>query len=91
MPDIYISRAGVENKDLDIKFTNTELGGLKDDLARPQQHTKIKDEGIAALQSTIENMQNHLAEIAEVLAVKPTAEAVQQALARNNSIAEAQS
>ena len=34
MPDIYISRAGMENKDLDVKFTNTELGGLKDDLAR---------------------------------------------------------
>ena len=26
MPDIYISRAGMENKDLDLKFTNTELG-----------------------------------------------------------------
>jgi len=33
MPGIYISRAGMENKDLDVKFTNTELSGLKDDLA----------------------------------------------------------
>jgi len=57
MPDIYVSRAGMENKDLDAKFTNTELGGLKDDLARLQQQTKIKDEGIAILQSTIESMQ----------------------------------
>jgi integrase len=87
MPDIYISRAGMENKDLDVKFTNTELSGLKDDLARLQQQTKIKDERIAALQSTIENMQNHLAEIAEVLAMKPSVEAVQKALARKKALA----
>jgi len=37
MPDIYISRAGMENKELDQKSTRTELGGLKYDLARLQQ------------------------------------------------------
>jgi chromosome segregation ATPase len=86
MPDIYISRAGMENKDLDVKFTNTELGGLKDDLARLQQQTKIKDERIAALQTTIENMQNRLAQIAEVLAMKPTMQKVERALAGKRTL-----
>jgi hypothetical protein len=82
MPDIYISRAGMENKDLDAKFTNTELSVLKDDLAKLHQQTKIKDERIEALQSTIEDMQRHMAQIAEVLAMKPRVEAVEQALKR---------
>ena len=29
MPDVYISRSGMENKDLDTKMTNTELGELQ--------------------------------------------------------------
>ena len=29
MPDVYISRSGMQNKELDEKFTNTELGELK--------------------------------------------------------------
>jgi integrase len=29
MPDIYISRAGMENRDLDMKMTNTELSELQ--------------------------------------------------------------
>ena len=75
-----ISQADVENKDLDVKFTNTELGGLKDDLTRLQQQNKIKDERIGTLQSTIEEMQRNMAMIAEVLAVKPTVAEVQRAL-----------
>jgi integrase len=86
MPDIYISRAGMENKDLDVKFTNTELGELKDDLARLQQQTKIKDERIATLQTTIADMQNHLAQIAEVLALKPTVQEVERTLQRKRSL-----
>jgi hypothetical protein len=46
------------------------------------QQTKIKDERIEALQSTIEDMQRHMAQIAEVLAMKPRVEAVEQALKR---------
>jgi len=82
MPDIYISRAGMENKDLDVKFTNTELGGLKDDLTRLQQQNKIKDERIASLQGTIDDMQRDLAMISEVLAKKPSVDEVEQALRR---------
>jgi site-specific recombinase XerD len=86
MPDIYISRAGMENKDLDVKFTNVELGSLKDDLARLQQQNKIKDERITAPQGTIEEMQRNLALISEVLAMKPTVTEVERALARKKGI-----
>jgi hypothetical protein len=82
MPDIYISRAGMENKDLDVKFTNMELGSVKDDLTRLQQQNKIKDERIESLQGTIENMQQNIAMISELLAMKPTVAEVEKALAR---------
>ena len=85
MPDIYISRAGMENKDLDVKFTNTELSVLKDDLAKLQQQTRIKDERIASLQGTIEDLQRNMAAISEVLALKPTVEQVEEALKRKRS------
>ncbi len=82
MPDIYISRAGMENKDLDTRFTATELSSLKDDLSRLQQQNKIKEERIAALQGTIEHMQQNLAVVSEALALKPTVEQVERALKR---------
>lgn len=82
MPDIYISRAGMENKDLDVKFTNTELSGLKDDLARLEQQNQIKDGRIVGMQQTIDEMQRNLAMIAEVLAMKPTVGEIERALQR---------
>jgi integrase len=80
MPDIYISRAGMENKELDTKFSNVELGGLKDELAQLQQQTKIKDERIVSLQQNLNEMQKNMAMIAEVLAMKPTMKEVERAL-----------
>jgi len=85
MPDIYISRAGMENKDLDVKFTNTELSGLKDEFTRLQQETNIKDERIVALQKSIDQMQRNMAAISEVLAMKPTREEVEQVLKRKRA------
>jgi len=76
----------MENKDLDIKFTNMELGSVKDDLARLQQQNKIKDERITALQGTIEQMQQNLTMISEVLAQKPTVAEVEAALARKKGL-----
>ena len=46
MPDVYISRAGVDSTELDEKFTQTELSALKDQLIRVEQAAKIKDERI---------------------------------------------
>jgi integrase len=86
MPDIYISRAGMENKELDTKFSNVELGGLKDELAQLQQQTKIKDERIVSLQQNINEMQRNLAMIAEVLEMKPTIMEVERALEKKRKV-----
>lgn len=82
MPDIYISRAGMENKELDQKFTSTELGGLKDDLARLQQQNQLKEDRLAKLQGTLEEMQRHWAQVSEVLTTHPKIHDVQAALRR---------
>jgi len=37
MPDAYITRAGMEAKALDEKFTQTELNTLKNELAEVNQ------------------------------------------------------
>jgi hypothetical protein len=86
MPDIYISRAGMENKELDTKFANVELGSLKDELAQLQQQTKIKDERIISLQQNINEMQKNLAMIAEVLAMKPTVKEIERAMERKRKV-----
>jgi hypothetical protein len=49
MPDIYISRAGMETRTLDQKFTQTELSSLKDNLARVNQDNQIKAQRIDTL------------------------------------------
>ena len=80
MPDIYISRAGMENKELDMKFTNSELGGMKNELTRLTQENKIKEERITTMQTTMEQMQTHLNMIADVLASNPSLADVQKAI-----------
>ena len=41
MPDIYISRAGMNNKELDEKFESTELNELKTKLSKEEFERKI--------------------------------------------------
>lgn len=42
MPDVYISRSGILNKDLDEKFSATEINTLKDELEKEKQKNSIK-------------------------------------------------
>ena len=82
MPDIYISRAGMETKDLDQKFTHTELSQLKDDLTAVRQETRIKDETIQKMSQTIEQLQTNLESINRILAHHPTVQDVEAAIQR---------
>ncbi len=50
MPDIYISRAGMENKELDVKMENTELGELKSQLNKEAFERKRLQEQIEKMQ-----------------------------------------
>ena len=87
MPDIYISRAGMETKDLDQKFTHTELSQLKDDLTAVRQETRIKDETIQKMSQTIEQLQNNLESINRILAHHPTVQDVEAAIQRKRPFA----
>ena len=44
MPDVYISRVGVDEKDLENKFTGTEITKLKDEVEKERQKSKIEQE-----------------------------------------------
>lgn len=55
---------------------------LKDDLAKLQQQTKLKDERIASLRGTINELRRNVAVGAEVLALKASAEDVEAAITR---------
>lgn len=45
MPDVYISRAGMNNKELDEKFESTELGELKASLSKEEfERKKMKED-----------------------------------------------
>ena len=44
MPDVYISRSGMANSEIDEKMTQTELGDLKAQLDRQTQENKIRKE-----------------------------------------------
>jgi len=80
MPDVYISRSGMEHKELDMKFTNTEIGDLKDDLAKLQQETKIKDDKILRLESSLTELQNNFQMVSEILQRNPSIADVEAAL-----------
>jgi len=80
MPDVYISRAGMDSRALDEKFTQTEMAVMRSELAKVEQSGKIKDERIAALETSLNETQRHLAAIAEVLTLKPTSQQLQRVL-----------
>ncbi|MCG3148192.1 MAG: Tyrosine recombinase XerC [Verrucomicrobiae bacterium] len=89
MPDIYISRAGMENRDLDLKFTKTEMSDLKDDLAKLQQQTTIKDDRIAKLENSLTELQENYRLVAEILQHRPSIADVEAALRRKRKLQEA--
>lgn len=85
MPDIYISRAGMETQALDAKFTQTELATVKDDLAQMEQAAKIKDERIQQLEDAMRKLQQNLDAVSRVLSLNPKAEDVEAALRRKQA------
>ena len=41
MPDVYISRAGMENKELDEQITNTELSDLQNKVSKMENLIQV--------------------------------------------------
>lgn len=50
MPDVYIAREGVDSKDLDEKFTSTELNELQAKLSKEEYERKKTQEDLIKLQ-----------------------------------------
>ena len=85
MPDVYISRSGMVSKDLDEKFTQTELGTVQSQLSRMEEESRIKNETIRKLQDTLSAMQNNMSEINAVLALNPTVDELKAAIDRKRA------
>ena len=85
MPDVYISRAGMETRQLDEKFTQTELSTVKHDLAQMEQAAKIKDDRIRQLEDSMHRMQQNLDAVSRVLSLNPTVREVASVLGRRRS------
>jgi site-specific recombinase XerD len=82
MPDVYISRAGMETKNLDEKFAQTELGTLKNELAKVEQAAGIKDNRIRQLEDSVRLLQQNLEVVSRALSVNPTIQDLESALQR---------
>lgn len=54
MPDVYINRTGIDEKEIEEKFTQTELTDLKRKLEMQQQENRILGEKIRQLEVTNE-------------------------------------
>ena len=80
MPDIYISRSGMETHQLDAKFTQTELSTLKEDFVRVNQDNQIKSQRIEELQNSIETMKRSVELITQILESNPQLEQVINAI-----------
>lgn len=85
MPDVYISRAGMESRQLDEKFTQTELSTLKDDFTKMEQATRIKDERIRQLEESMRHLQENLDAVSKVLNLNPEVDEVEAVLRRKLS------
>ena len=86
MVDIYISRSGMETKDLDEKFTQTELSTLQQKLAEKDQADRIKAEQIRQMDESMRSMQQKLDAISKALSLNPSVEAVEAALRRKRNV-----
>jgi integrase len=67
MPDVYISRAGMETKDLEEKFIQTELSALKAELTDLKQMHKIREERMQKLEVVVDTFRRNWPLIAKVL------------------------
>lgn len=85
MPDVYISRAGMESRHLDEKFTQTELSTLQSQLTEVNEQARIREERLLALQEKFLTLSEHLDQISAVLRISNQPESIQAALQRKGA------
>ena len=82
MPDVYISRAGMESKHLDEKFTQTELDALKDEYVKMEQANRIDKERIRQLEDSMRNLHEL---VAKAMQLNPTVAETEAALKQKSA------
>jgi len=82
MPDVYISRAGMETKQLDERFAQTELNAVKSELVEMEQARRIDKERIRQLESGMAAMDQNLKAVARALKLNPNVAETNQAITR---------
>ena len=70
----------MEAKQLDDKFTQTELSTLRDDLAKVEQASKMKDDRIHQLEESMQVLQQNFDAVSRLLRLKPRIEDVEAAI-----------
>jgi integrase len=65
MPDIYISRVGAHNKELDEKFEQPKIAELETHLKEIEHKSKLKDEEIQRLKFVVESGAEEMKEVRE--------------------------
>ncbi len=83
MVDVYISRVGMDSKELDEKFTYTEIETLREALAKKDESDKMKDDRIKQLENAVKNMEMGFAKIMEI---RPSIEDVEAALEKKKRL-----
>lgn len=68
MPDIYISRAGMQSEKLDEAFTQTELGELKSKLSKEEYERKKTQEEVEELKQFKKNVEQYLNQQSQYIA-----------------------
>jgi hypothetical protein len=63
MPDTYISRAGMENDELDEQMTNTELSDIKTQLEKEKQS---KEMAMEELQKEIDSLKENAKTVSKI-------------------------
>lgn len=62
MPDVYISRSGMENKDLDEKFESTKLEDLNIKIQKQEEENRIIREDLETLKKAAESKDEEFAQ-----------------------------
>jgi hypothetical protein len=68
MPDVYISRSGMDNKQAEERFSGTEIKELRNQLSQQRQENRILQESQARLQSEQSRLSVELAKLKDSLA-----------------------
>lgn len=66
MPDVYISRAGMHNKQLDEQFKQNEISEIKSNYEKMEVDYKIKTDRLLAMEEKINLIIDHFGTLAEL-------------------------